>query len=66
MIAACKDDQVTADGADGGLCATALCEALGGWESPTHLEVLNSMREHSAKIQLSTNFAMDLDTPFVL
>ena len=66
MFAACKDDQFTPDGPDGGLCATAFCETLSGWESPSYLEVLNAMREHSPMIQLSTNVEMDLDTPFVL
>ena len=66
MFAACKDGDTTADNPDGGLCATGFCEALSCWVSPSYLEVLNAMREHSAQIQLSTNFAMDLDTPFVL
>ena len=72
MIAACKDDQSTPDAyipgfGNTGKCSYALYKALinrGG--NPTYKEALLAMREHSEMIQLSANFELDMNTPFVI
>ena len=71
MIAACKDSQSTTDDyipgfGNTGICSYALHKALSRGGNPTYKEVLVTMREHSNMIQLSTNFEMDMNTPFVI
>ena len=71
MIAACNDDQSTPDTnipgfGKTGICSYALHRALGNGRNPTYRELLLAMREHSDMIQLSTNFEIDMNAPFVI
>ena len=76
MFAGCKDDQTSADTWVGGVgytgaCSYAFVKALSSGNDLTYLDLLASMRkqlnpEYTQIVQMSTNFATNMDTPFML
>ena len=79
MIAGCKDSQFSWGGYNPSFgssastwCSSALVKALGSVSSPTYKGLLAAMRAtvkdsgHNQTIMLSTNFEMDMDTPFAI
>ena len=76
MIAGCKDSQYSWSVKHPGtgwssVCSDALVKALGCGGNPTYKDLLATMREfersrNKQTIMLSTNFEMDMDTPFAI